>query len=293
MSKPRRSLLFVPGHRQPMIDKALGLECDVVLLDLEDGVPPSEKENARRLVAETLARPADVGGPERYVRVHRGGSQEMEADLRAVVRPGLAGIVLAKVDDRAEVIAATRALDHWEQDRALPRAGVRILVSIESAKGLLGAAASATADERVEGLLFGGEDFANDLGLTTEREAEASELLYARSHVAVAAAAADIIALDGIWPDIRDAKGLRREAIQARRLGYVGKSLIHPGQIAVANEVFSPTEAEVAHARRVIAAFEEAAAQGSGVSLVGGQQVDAPVVERARKLIARAEAAAG
>lgn len=229
-----RSLMFVPGHRQRMVEKALALaELDVALLDLEDGVPPGEKDAARRLVAAAVVRPA--GGPLRveqvrgageglrpaapllFVRVNRVGSEHLRDDLAAVVRPGLAALLVPKVDAADDVLAVDRILLELEPAAGLARESVRLLPSIETAKGLLAAPAIAACSARVMGLLFGAEDFALDLGVATAREGEARELLYARSAVVVAAAAAGIPAFDGIWPDIRDLDGLRRDALQARR----------------------------------------------------------------------------
>jgi len=134
-------------------------------------------------------------------------------------------------------------------------------------------------------LLFGAEDFARDLGLPAEREAEAAELLYARSAVVVAAVAARRQAIDGIWPDVTDGEGLRRDAVQARRLGFTGKSLIHPGQIEAVNEIFSPSAAEVSYARRVVDAFEAARTKGDGAVALDGKLLDQPIVERARRTL--------
>ncbi len=268
-----RSLMFVPGHRQNMLDKAVTLPLDVALLDLEDGVPPAEKATARELVARILGRPAS--GPTRYVRINPLWTEWAEADLEAIARPGLAGVVLPKVSDADEVrqLAARLPPD------------VRIMPSVESARGLLDAPAIARASPRVSGVLFGAEDFANDLGLPAAREAEASELLYARSAIVVACAAANVASIDGIWPDIRDADGLRRDALRARRLGFTGKSCVHPDQIAAINEAFSPSPEDVEDARSVVAAFEEAQARGEGAIALGGQLVDPPIVERARRAI--------
>lgn len=279
-----RSLMYVPGHRQRMIDKALGLTCDVALLDLEDGVPLAEKEVARQLVAEALGRPAI--GPARYVRVNQPSSDRIGADLRAVVRLGCAGLLIAKVDRPDEVREIERAVSHREQEADLARGTVRFIAAIESARGLLNAPAIAESSERMAGLMFGAEDFARDIGLTTTRVAEASELIHARSAIVVAAAAAHVGSFDGVWPDIKDAEGLRRDSLQARRLGFTGKSLIHPGQIETINEIFSPTEEDVDYARRVVAAFEEAEARGEGAISFGGQIIDRPIVERARRVLA-------
>ena len=287
---PMRSLMFVPAHRERMIQRALGLgefgasALDVAILDLEDGVPSASKDEARRLVADTLARPSR-DGPLRFVRIQRALSDGGEADLDAVVRAGLDGIVAPKVRRAEEIVWLADELEARERRTAVAPGTIRIIASIESAAALVDAPRIAASSPRVIGLTFGSEDFALDLGLPTRREGEAADLLYARSATVVAAVAAGKIALDGIWPDIRDAAGLRADSLRARRLGFSGKTLIHPDQIAVVNEVFSPTAAEVAEARRVVSAFEEALARGDGAVALDGRMLDAPVVDRARRVL--------
>lgn len=273
-----RSLMFVPGHRQRMIERALGRgefgsnELDVALLDLEDGVPAAAKAEARTLVGAALVsgRP---NGPARFVRVNRVGTVEHAEDVVAVRTAGVDGVVLPKVEAPAEV---------WQAVEEFP--GTPLVPSIESAKGLL-AAAGIAAVEGVVALLFGAEDFALDLGLSARREGEAADLTYARSAVAIAAIASGRLALDGIWPDLEDREGLRRDALGARRMGYAGKSCIHPDQIETINEVFSPSPSEVEHARRVVATFDRATAKGLGAVALEGKLLDAPIVERARRTI--------
>lgn len=287
-----RSLMFVPGHRERMVQRALGLgefghsDLDVALLDLEDGVPPSSKDQARELVADMLghASPGDAG-PMRYVRIRRALSDEGAADLDAIVRPGLDGIMAPKVARPDEVEWLADELDRRERDAKILLGRIRIIPSIESAAALLEAPRIAKAADRVIGLAFGSEDFALDLGLPTKREGEAADLLYARSATVVAAASAGKLAFDGIWPDIEDAAGLRADSLRARRLGFSGKTLIHPEQVAVVNEVFSPTAAEVEEARRVVRAFDEALGRGHGAVALDGRMLDAPVVDRARRVL--------
>jgi citrate lyase subunit beta/citryl-CoA lyase len=286
-----RSLMFVPGHRPRMIERALGLgefapgPLDVAILDLEDGVPAPEKASARTVIADALARATKARrGPARYVRVNADTS-ESATDLAAVVRVGLDGVVAPKIDDASELTSLIRLLGELEAQAGLPSGLIRLIPSIESARGLLQANAIAASSERVVALLFGAEDFALDLGLPAEREGEASELLHARSAIVVAAVAADRVALDGIWPDLADADGLRRDALRGRRLGFAGKSLIHPSQIGTINEIFGPSAAEVDHARRVIRAFDDAAARGDGAVALDGKLLDPPIVERARRTL--------
>jgi citrate lyase subunit beta / citryl-CoA lyase len=289
-----RSLMFVPGHQARMVQRALGLgeftpsALDVAILDLEDGVPPAEKDRARAALAAVLGRPSNGDGPARYVRINR-DSAARDADLVAVLRAGLEGVVAPKVDHPDEIAEISRDLDDREDAVGMKRGGIRIIASIESARGLLDARAIASAD-RVIALLFGAEDFARDLALPTEREAEAAELLYPRSAVVVAAVAANKSAIDGIWPDLTDSDGLRRDALQGRRLGFVGKSLIHPGQIETINEVFSPSAAEVSYAERVVTAFDAAQTKGDGAVALDGKMLDQPIVERARRTLGLNEA---
>ena len=286
----KRSWMFVPGHRQRMIDKALGLDTDVIMLDIEDGVPPAEKDQARTLISEALREERGEKGPERYVRINSIGHPRMEADLVAVIRPGLDGLVLPKVESPQEVQQVERLLDAEEPKLGLDRGKLRLLVAIESPKGLLQAQAIASSSPRVVGLMFGAEDFGRELGLPTFRELEARELLYERSALVVAAASAHIQVVDGVWTDLQDLEGLRADAGQARRLGFTAKSLIHPSQIEPINTVFSPTPEEVEHAEKVVQAYEEALARGDGSIAFGGQLIDLPIVERARSTLAMAEA---
>ncbi len=288
---PMRSLMFVPGHRERMVQRSLGLgefgpsALDVALLDLEDGVPPASKDEARRLVADVLGRSQRGVGPLRYVRIRRALSDDGAADLEAIVLPGLDGIMAPKVARADEVQWLSGELDARERDGKIAPGRIRIIPSIESAAALIEAPRIAKATGRVIGLAFGSEDFALDLGLPTKREGEAADLLYARSATVVAAVAAGKLAFDGIWPDIEDAAGFRADSQRARRLGFSGKTLIHPGQVAVVNEIFSATAEEVEEARRVVRAFDEGLARGHGAVALDGRMLDAPVVDRARRVL--------
>src|SRR5437660_4195731 len=278
-----------------MVRRALGLGeftpigLDVAILALEDRVPLDEKDRARAAIAAVLGLPSTREGPARYVRVNRDPGAR-DADLAAVLRPGLEAIVAPKIDQPDEVTSLARDLDEREDSAGMKRGSIRIVASIESARGLLVAHAIAASTERVIALLFGAEDFARDLGLPTEREAEATELLYARSAVIVSAVATRKSAIDGIWPDVTDVEGLRRDALQGRRLGFRGKSLIHPGQIETVNEIFSPSAAEVSYARRVVTAFEDGQAKGHGAVTLDGKLLDQPIFERARQMLLLHEA---
>jgi citrate lyase subunit beta / citryl-CoA lyase len=285
----KRSWMFVPGHRQKMIDKALGLNADAIMLDIEDGVAPNEKNMARRLIGEALGRPKDPKSPARFVRINAIGHARMDADLDAVVRPGLEGLVLPKVETAEEVMKVDAILTQRERQRKMPAGIVKLLVAIESPRGLLNAPAIAGRSPRVCGLMFGAEDFGRELGLPTAREGEARDMLYARSALVIAAASAHVQAVDGVWVDLSDTEGLTNFALQSRRLGFSAMSAIHPSQIDPINQMFSPTPEEIDYAEKVVQAFEEANARGDGSIAFGGQLIDRPIVERARRALEMAK----
>ncbi len=281
----KRSWMFVPGHRQRMIDKALGLNTDAIMLDIEDGVAPSEKDTARKLIVEALSRERLPNSPTRFVRINDIGHARMDADLEAVLRPGLDGLALPKVETPEEVLKVEAILKEREPKLKVKRGSVKLLIAIESPRGLLNAPAIAACSPRVIGLMFGAEDFGRELGLPTVREGEACDMIYARSALVVAAASAHIQAVDGVWVDLKDSEGLLGFARQSRRLGFSGMSLIHPSQIDPINSAFSPTPEEVDYAQQVVKAFEEAQARGDGSISFGGQLIDRPIVERARRTL--------
>ena len=285
----KRSWMFVPGHRQRMIDKALSLNTDAIMLDIEDGVAPSEKNTARKLIAEALGRERSPSSPTRFVRINAIGHERMDADLAAVLRPGLDGLVLPKVETTQAVLKVDSILKEREPRLKVEPGSIKLLIAVESPKGLLNAPALASCSGRVVGLMFGAEDFGRELGLPTSREAEARDMIYARSALVVAAASAHVQAIDGVWVVLQDSEGLLGFARQSRRLGFTGMSLIHPSQIDPINRVFSPAPEEIEYAEQVVKAFEEAAARGDGSISFGGQLIDRPIVERARRTLELAQ----
>jgi citrate lyase subunit beta/citryl-CoA lyase len=280
-----RSWMFVPGHRQRMIDKAFGLDADAIMLDIEDGVAPNEKDAARKNIAKSLGREKTSGSPARYVRINAIGHARMDADLEAVIRPGLEGLVCPKVDTPDEVRKIDAILNDQEPKNNLKKGSVKLLIAIESPRGLLNAPAIAASSPRVAGLLFGAEDFGREIGLPTVREGEARDLIYARSSIVIAAASSHVQAVDGVWVDLNDTQGLSGFARQSRQLGFSGMSCIHPAQVDAINTTFSPTAEEIDYCQKVLQAFEEANARGDGSIAFGGQLIDRPIVERARRTI--------
>ncbi|MDE3001040.1 MAG: CoA ester lyase [Gemmatimonadota bacterium] len=276
-----RSWLFVPGHRQRMIEKAFGLSTDVVIFDLEDGVPGGGKDVARRQVAAALV--SAPTGANAFVRVHAAGSPEVHADLRALEGAPLRGLVLPKVQRPKDVLEFHGWLDGHEKSVGLPSGAVRLLATVESAGGLVHAPAIASATPRLTGLMFGAEDFALDMGLFSHPGEGLFD--YARSALAVAAASGGIRAIDKVFTDIRDLDGLALEARRARDLGFAGKAVIHPDQVGGVNEIFSPTGDEVKRARRILTAHERRA--DGGAEAVDGRMVDRPVLEQAQMILYR------
>jgi citrate lyase subunit beta/citryl-CoA lyase len=263
-----RSWLFAPGHSERILARVFDAGADEALLDLEDAVPPHLKARARALVAEALAsHPA-------WVRVNRPRTDLCAADVAAV--GGLArGLRLPKVESPEDVA--------WVRER-LDGRDVPLTAAIESAPGVL-AAREIAAAPGVASLAFGNVDFGLELHVDP---ADDLATLHARSHLVLASRAAGIEPpSDGVWVRFRDLDGLRAEAVRARRLGFFGKSAIHPGQVAVINEVFTPAPEELRWARRVLAAFE--ASGGAATRLDDGEMIDVPVAERARWLLAQAE----
>jgi citrate lyase subunit beta / citryl-CoA lyase len=263
-----RSWLFGPGHSERILARVFDAGADEALLDLEDAVPPEQKGRARALVADALA------GHAGWVRVNRPGTDLCAADLAAV--GGLAsGLRLPKVESAADVA--------WVRER-LDGRDVPLTAAIETAPGVLRAVEIAAAPGVVS-LAFGNVDFGLEVGVDP---ADDQATLYARSYLVIASRAAGIEPpSDGVWARYRDLDGLRDEAARARRLGFFGKSAIHPSQVPVINEVFSPTADELDWARRVVAAF--AASAGAATRLDDGEMVDVPVAERARRLLGLAQ----
>lgn len=270
-----------------MIDKALGFDADAIILDVEDGVAPEEKKTARRQIAAAFDKIVEspVKTPARFVRVNAVGSNLIKDDLSAAVRPGCEGLVLPKVDRPEEISEVDTAITALEEERGMTAGALPLLPNIESPIGLFNAYAIATASKRVIGLMLGVEDYCRAMGLPLRREGEAQDLIYARSHMATAAAAVQIQAVDGIWPHLNDNEGLKCFARQARELGMSGISLLHPNQIAEANAAFSPTADELNYSEEVLRAFDDAKAEGRGAIALHGQFLDPPIVERARQTV--------
>ena len=282
-----RSPLFVPGNRRNMLEKALGLSPDAYIPDLEDSVPLGEKNNARDTVASLLPGLAATGRPV-IPRVNPENSGLLEDDLAALVGPDIFGISVGKVNSAEDVHRVSSIIAGREVKAKLEAGRIKLVLWIETARAVVNAYQICAASPRVVAVGFGAEDFTNDMGI--ERTEDDTEVAYARSAVCVAARAAGVVALDTPYFRFRDSEGLRRNAVGARRFGFRGKFAIHPDQIPIINEAFAPSPTEIAHARRVVAAFEEAEGSGRGSTSLDDKVIDVPVVKRARNLLAAAQA---
>lgn len=276
-----RSLIFVPGNSARFVEKARTLAADIVCLDLEDSVPANEKDAARANITGALGK--EFKSPV-YVRTNSPESGLISADLKAVVQKGIAGIVVPKVNDAGEVAEIVKILADLESERALGRTAV--MPSIETARGVVNSYSIAGSDGRVNALVFGVFDFLHDMHMDYD-ESDDAGYAYARAKIPVDARAAGVHAIDAIWQKVDDADGLVRDATAAKRLGYSGKSIIHPGQIEPVHRVFLPSKAEIEWARKVVEALGEAMEKGSGRGAVRleGKMIDAVHYKQAKAIL--------
>jgi citrate lyase subunit beta/citryl-CoA lyase len=279
MIGPIRSILFVPGNRQDRFAKAEAAGADAVAFDLEDSVGTEQKEMARALVAEFLASPG--GHALRLVRLNAVNTAEGEADLAFFSRArGFDGLILPKVESAESIEAAARAFTGDLPVGTAPP----LLLQLETPRAILRAAEIVSADAPIGALVLGAEDLTASLAV--ERTVDGEELAYARAQVAMAAAAVGADAIDTVFTNLMDFETLRRDCERARGVGFRGKLAIHPKQVEIINNVFTPTDAVVERATKVIAAYDAARAAGKGVTTLDGQMVELPVVERARRTLA-------
>ncbi len=277
-----RSLLFVPGNRANMLQKALGFSPDVFVPDLEDSVPTDEKGNARGVVASFLAKLSDTGSLV-IPRVNSLDTGLLEQDLASMIMPSIYGLSIGKVQTVQDITEICELIEPIEQKAGLAAGKLKLIPWIESAKAIINAYEICTSSPRIIAVAFGAEDFTNDLGI--ERTDDDSEIAYARSAVCIAAKAAEVIALDTPYFGFRDTAGLQQDIDAAKKHGFKGKFAIHPAQIDIINAGFSPSPQEVEHAKRVLAAFEVAEKQGRGSTSLDGKVIDVPVVKRALAIL--------
>jgi citrate lyase subunit beta / citryl-CoA lyase len=282
--RPRRSALFVPGSNARALEKARTLPADAILVDLEDAVAPAAKEEARRQAVAAVSA-GGWGRREVVLRVNGAATPWGAADLAAAARSGAHAVLLPKVSDPEELRAAGRALAAAGAPEAMA-----LWAMIETPRGVLRVAEVAGATPRLAALVAGTSDLVKDLG--ARHTPGRLEVLASLSLVLLAARVAGLVALDGVHLDLEDDAGFEAACRQGRDLGFDGKTLIHPRTIEAANRAFTPEPGEVAQARRIIEAHEQAEARGLGVVVVDGRLVEGLHVEAARRLVALAEAVA-
>ena len=282
-----RSFLFAPGNHARKVDKVFGCGADNVILDLEDAVARAEKVATRALVAEALRRPRRGGA---YIRVNAFATEFCYGDAAAVVGPGLDGIILPMVESREQIMAFDWLVGSLERERGMPLGGIDIIPIIETAKGIANACAIADAGTRVKRVAFCAGDYTLDVNMEWTRGE--SELEHARAEMVVASRAGSLEApIDTVWVHIKDLDGLASSARRARQLGFQGKMCIYPPQVELVNRAFTPTGKEIAFAKRVVAAFEEAERAGSSSIQLDGFFIDYPIVYKARRTLDAARAA--
>lgn len=280
--------MFVPGNNPGLMADAHIYGPDALMFDLEDSVKLSEKDSARFLVYQAL-KTIDYGDIEKVVRVNPLNTPYGKADIEAMVFAGADIIRLPKSETAQDVIEVDEWITECEKKAGLEQGSIGMMAAIESGLGILNVLSIAQASPRLIGIAIGAEDFVTDL--KTTRSPGGSELFTARSMLVFAARAAGIAVLDTVFADVNDDEGFRREVETIKQLGFDGKSVINPRQIAPVVEIFTPTAKEIEHAERVVEAIKEAEEKGLGVISLNGKMIDKPVVDRAQRVLKMAEAA--
>ena len=285
-----RTFLFAPGNHGRRVEKALTLGADAVILDLEDAVAIAEKVATRKTVVDVLSAPRRCKG---YIRVNAIGTRWCMGDLMAVVRPGVDGIVLPKVESAADLRTIDWMITNLERERGLPMGSIDLMPIIETAAGFSRLdrilAARSLKDYpgpwRVKRISFGAGDFTNDVGMTwTPGEQELGDL---RIRMIVASRAAGLEPpIDTVWIHLQEADALRESVLRSLRMGFQGRLCIHPDQVRVVNAIFTPSAEDAARAQKVVDAFKQAEANGLAAIQVDGVFVDYPIVYRAQRLLA-------
>jgi len=293
----RRALLYTPGDDLRKIQKAATLGVDCICMDMEDGVALNRKAEARQTIAQAL-RTIEFGSAERLARINPVGSGLEHNDLETVLPAHPDGIVIPKVEFAEQIQWVSQYIGRFEKSsgwtpsssgNAGLSTGIPILVGVETARGIINLREIVSADPRLEAIIFGAEDFAGDIGAT--RTAQGWEIFYARSAVVTYAAAYGLQAIDMVQIDFKDPERLYQEALEGAHMAFAGKQVIHPSQIEPVQRAFTPTDEAIAHAERIVQAFEEHQELGRGAFALDGKMIDAPIVRAAERVLALARAA--
>ena len=276
-----RSLIFVPGNNPRFLEKAKSLSADIICFDLEDSVPDKEKRKARTLIKNALKKRNQYSASV-FARTNSPNSNKIEADLKEVVQKGIDGIVIPKVDSGKEIKKIEKIISSLEKKRKIR--GIRLIPSIESALGVINCYEIASSSKRIDALVFGIFDLLNDIGIEyTKGNPIGSK--YSRYKVPVAAAAAGVYAIDGIWQDIKDISGLKKDCEIGKSLGYVGKSVIYPDQVKTVHKIFHPNKTEVTWAKKVCSIYKKSSKKGKGATVIDGKMIDEVHYKRAKALL--------
>lgn len=288
-----RSLLFVPADSEKKLQKALSSGADALILDLEDSVAPSRKEDARRIAAEFIAAYRSECPALLYVRVNALSTGLTDDDLKALIPSQPAGVMLPKSNGGQDVTQLSVKLRVHEAASGLEDGATRILPIItETAAGVFAAGTYASASKRLAGLTWGAEDLSAELGARTTRDATGSytdAFRLARAVTLLGASAANVPAIDTVYPNFRDDAGFAKECTEAERDGFTAKMAIHPAQVPVINAAFTPSAEAVEESHRIVNAFANAGE--TGVASIDGQMVDRPHLRRAKRILERAKLA--
>jgi citrate lyase subunit beta/citryl-CoA lyase len=283
-----RSYLFAPGNREDLLDKVFAAGADAIVLDLEDAVPLAHKAHARELVASAIDRRVGRQGPSAFVRINALATELWQADVSAIVRPGVTGLRVAKAESPVDVANLDQWVSRLEGERGMASGTIELTLAIESAVGVERATELAASSPRVKNLCFGAADFCADVGVDPSQLGY--ETLFAQSRIVVSSRVAGLDPpIASVHTDLSDDRGLRETSEAARRLGYCGRSCVHPRQVATVNGVFTPGPETIERARRLIHSYESALAHGLGATTAaGGEFVDPAVLRRARAVLALA-----
>jgi citrate lyase beta subunit len=284
----RRALLYMPGDDRRKIEKSATLGVDCICMDMEDGVAFTRKTEAREVIAQAM-KELDFGRSERCIRINSIGSGFESYDLVAALSAEPDTIVVPKIESAEQVKWVSDRIETYELSSSKNIGSVRLMVGVETAKGILNLSTIAEADKRLEAIIFGAEDYAASIG--ARRTMEAVEVLYARQAVVTACAANELQAIDMVFIDFRDEAGLRAEAEQGAGFGFSGKQIIHPNQVAAVQDAFTPSAEEIEYARRIVESFDSSQREGKGAYALDGKMIDMPLLKNAQKVLDRARAA--
>lgn len=286
MNSLYRTMLFVPGNNPKKIVGAEVYGADCIIYDLEDSVSVFEKDSARILVKYALRynRPECRIG----IRINQSDTPYYKEDVECMVPLKPDFLRLPKAECAEDIINLDRLITKTEKEFGIPEGSVKIVASIENALGVMNSYKIASASKRMLAIGLGAEDFRTDMGM--QRSESAEEILFARNLIALHAHAANIKAMDYVYSNFKNEEGFRADTLLGKKLGYTGKSVVHPSQVSIVHEIYTPSEEEIDNAKAIFAAYEDALKCGSGVTSLNGKMIDKPMVTRAMAVLSSAKA---